>query len=225
MGKWGEVMDNSDFPNDDAFLDTVIEIAHPFEIDLKSVVTVNLDLTLQAIDELQVQQTSTISAVFEPEDYETAESTIRWEGHFYDDLRRAAIQLALVGLVTRLQHWINALVKQQKVPVTKKHDSLLISQLGALNAALGDAGPVPLAFFEELVTVRDSVIHADSSLEWVHGKTTRRVADCYTDVWKRLEITGDQLKDAARKAIEQVKWYDYTLAARRLKATSKPQDT
>ena len=216
-------MGNSDFL-DHELLDTVIEIAHPFEIDLKSVVTVNLDLTLQAIDELQAQQNSKISAMFNPEDYEDADSTIRWEGNFYDDLRRAASQLALVGLVTRLQHWINALVKKHKIPIAERHDSLLISQLGALNATFGDAGPVPLVFFQELVTVRDSVIHADSSIEWVRGKTTRQVAERYTDAWKQLEITGDQLKDAALKAIEQVKWYDQALAAWKLKATSKSQN-
>jgi hypothetical protein len=48
----------------------------------------------------------------------------------------------------------------------------------------------------------------------MYGKKKRTVVPRYSN-GRELEITEDQLKDAVSKAIEQVKWYDNVLAARR----------
>jgi hypothetical protein len=45
-----------------------------------------------------------------------------------------------------------------------------------LNEGLG-AGPVPIIFFEKIVTLRDSVIHGDSQVEWKDNGVMRAVAD------------------------------------------------
>ena len=86
---------------------------------------------------------------------------------------------------------------------TRDHDSL-IPCLKQLNHLLG-SGPVPIVFFEDLVTVRDSVIHADGNAKWTHRRQ-RTVPKCYSDGWK-VDVSEEQVKEAISKAIEQIKWY------------------
>jgi hypothetical protein len=50
-----------------------------------------------------------------------------------------------------------------------------------LKAQLGEGAPVDIDFFEELVAVRDSIIHADSKIAWSHNKRNRPVADKYAN--------------------------------------------
>ncbi len=186
--------------------DAPFEIPHEFELDLNCVVVANHRLTMEGIDRSEDEGLDEIDV----EDFETQNSITNHLHNFYDDLRRAARRLALVELVTRLQHWIRRLVKELKLKPDKVYESQLANLFDALNKALG-IGPVPIAFFEDLVRVRDSVIHADSKAEWEHNGKARRVADEYRNAYGDVELTEEQLQDAIHKAVQQVKWYDQNL--------------
>jgi hypothetical protein len=205
-------MSDADELTYDELLNQVVEVAHPFEIDLRSVV-LNHRLTLEAIIKLEDYGLSEVKEALADEDPGHVSSAISWQEKFYDDLRTAANHLAAVGLVTRFQRWISRWVNQRDIQLPKSHDSRLIKELCALNNAVGASGPVPVAFFEDLVTARDSVIHGDSKAEWSFNGKPRRVADHYRNAWNELELTEDHLKDAIAKAIAQVKWYDERLAS------------
>lgn len=187
-------------------LDEPQGIAHEFEIDLHCVVVVNHRFTLEAIERSEDEELTSIQEGFEFENHDAMISTMAYQQAFYDDLRQAARRLALVALVTRLQHWIERFVAQLKVSTSKGRQSRLAKQLEALNSRLG-AGPVPVRFFEDIATVRDSIVHGDSRAEWqFHG--FRRVADEYKNPSGDVELTDDQLKESIQKAVQQVKWYD-----------------
>jgi hypothetical protein len=187
-------------------LDEPQEIAHDFEIDLNCVVVANYGFTLAAIERSEDEELTKIEEGFGHEDREIVHSVLRHEQNFYDDLRQAVRRLALVALVTRLQHWIGRFVKQLQIISAR---TSLTNQLEALNKVLG-VGPVPVLFFEELVTVRDSVIHGDSRTEWADNRSLRlrKVADQYSSPSGYAELSDEQLKDAIQNAIRQVKWYD-----------------
>jgi len=128
-------------------------------------------------------------------------------------LQRAANNLAVVGLVTRLQHWIIKFVKlseSKKLPKPKKPKRKkpgLVSNLALLNGQLGK-GPVSVRFFWRLVNVRDSVIHGDSRAEWEFPRNKLRgVAKRYLNSWGYVELDPGQLKEAIANAVQQVKWY------------------
>src|ERR1700739_4104117 len=85
--------------------DEEIEIPHDFEIDLNCVITANHSLTMEGIERTEDKALDDIYEGFE--NRETVNSIAGQAQNFYDDLRRTARLLALVGLVTRLQHWIS----------------------------------------------------------------------------------------------------------------------
>jgi len=155
------------------------------------------------------------------EDYEIVRSITGPVQNFYDDLRIAAGRLAVVGLVTRFQHWITRFVQRRKLGLEKGEKPRLVKQLNALNEDLG-MGPVSVEVFENLVGVRDSVIHGDSRAEWEHNGRVRKVADEYRNAYGDVEITEEQLKEAIEKAVRQVKWYDEKLYAATQKPAAKP---
>jgi hypothetical protein len=204
--------------------DEEIEIPHDFEIDLNCVITANHSLTMEGIERTEDKALDDIYEGSGIESRETVDSIACHAQNFYDDLRRAARLLALVGLVTRLQHWISRLANQWKPKVTtargsklkrakvpKVQKSKLVKELESLNDALG-AGPVPLIFFEKLVTLRDAVIHGDSQIEWKHKGKIRAVANEYRSVLG-ADLSEEQLQEAIQKAIQQVKWYDEKMRA------------
>jgi len=192
-------------------LDEPQEIAHEFEIDLNCVVVVNHKLTLEAIDRTEDEDLAGFEKGFAPEtDPETIRSIVSYAQNFYEDLRVAALRLAMVALVTRLQHWIERFVKQLKLKPDRFHDSILSNQMESLNKTLG-VGPVPVTFFDGLVRVRDAVIHNDSRAEWEFNGKPRKVADEYKSAYDNVEVTEEQLKEAIEKATQQVIWYDNKL--------------
>jgi len=192
-------------------LDEPLEIPHAFETDLHCVVVANYTLTLEGIDRSEEEELAKIDKDFAREDFETVRSMTSDLQNFYDDLRQAARRLALVGLVTRLQHWIGGFAKQMKATPCKAkqtgYNSTVANQIAALNKLLG-IGPVPEMFFEDLATARDSIIHADSRAEWKHNGSLRKVADHYRNAYEDMDLSEEQLKDAIQKATQQVKWYD-----------------
>jgi hypothetical protein len=192
-------------------LDEPLEMPHAFETDLHCVVVANYALTLEGIDRSEEEELAKIDKDFAHEDFETVRSMTAQLQNFYDDLRQAARRLALVALVTRLQHWIGGFAKQVKATPCKTKqtgcNSTLANQIAALNKILG-IGPIPEIFFEDLATARDSIIHADSRAEWDYHGSPRKVADHYRNAYEDMDLSEEQLKDAIQKAAQQVKWYD-----------------
>ena len=191
-------------------LDEPQEIAHEFKIDLNCVVIANHDLTLKAIDGSEDEELAKFEDSLTPENYELLRSITGHMQNFYEDLRQAARRLALVALVTRLQHWIVRFAKQTKIKCDNTYNSQLGNQVAALNKLLG-IGPVPEVFFEDLAAVRDSIIHADSRAEWQYHTKPRKVADHYRNAYGDVELTEEQLKEAIQKVTRQVIWYDEKL--------------
>jgi hypothetical protein len=199
-----------------ATLERPEQIEHEFEIDLNCVVITNHKLTIEGIERSEGEALDDIYKGSGIESEGTVDSIACHAQNFFDDLRRAARLLALVGLVTRLQHWISRFAKQRrhkagtvrssKLKRAKARKSILVRQLEDLNEALG-AGPVPVTFFEKIATLRDSVIHGDSQMEWKDNGTIRAVADEFRSVLG-ADLSEEQLQDAIQKAIQQVKWYD-----------------
>jgi|SRR6185312_2901645 len=188
------------------------EAAHWFTFDLQHWAVINLNISLNGIDQEQKDFEANIRET--ETDEEALRSIISSSGTFYDDLRLNAYRMAAVALVTRFQNRIGELMRIGRLVASKKREnsSMLILQLKTLNKSLSD-GPVPLNFFAELEEVRNSVVHGGSRAEWEfpQGKT-RKVADAYRNPYGDVELSDDQLKDAMNKMIEQVKWYERRIA-------------
>jgi hypothetical protein len=177
-------------------------------------VKINHELTIAGIDQLERDGIAETRENFG--DRDVVDSLIRDHEVFCDDLRKAANHLAAVGLVARLQHCVEALVKKPGVdrPAKTPRSSKLCGDLEKLNASLGD-GPIPVEFFDQLVTARDSIIHNDSKATWQFKGAQREIANCYRNFageYGELEMTEAHLNEAIEKAIAQVKWYTGKLA-------------
>ena len=191
-------------------LDEIQTLAHPFEVDLNCLVILNHTFTLQSIEHAEDTDSDDLHESLAGEDSEVIGSALRWSTIFYENLRRAARNMAVVGLVTRLEHWTEKFTQQAKVSKQSEHRSTLIRKLGDLNNYLG-AEHVPIIFFVGLVDARDSVIHADSKAEWEH-KGTRAVRKDYTNAYGELDVSENHLQEAIENVTKQVKWYDEQIA-------------
>lgn len=188
----------------------VVEMSHEFEVEVNRLVTENHVITLRGIQQSEDELVKHLGEELAGEDPEIMGSQIRHARQFHEDLKHAANHSALVTLVTRLEHWTRRFVKKAKLK-TEKSRPPVIRDMEALNKLLGDA-PVPVKFFEELVTARDSVIHADSHAEWGY-KGKRRVADKYINASEELAFGEEHLREAVERAITQIKWYDERLSS------------
>lgn len=65
-----------------------------------------------------------------------------------------------------------------------------------------------IEFFEKLVMVRDSTIHADSKAEWIFGGKQRIVASKYRK-GDRVEFTEAHLAEAIQKAVSTIGSYEH----------------
>jgi hypothetical protein len=188
---------------DTSGLDDIQEIPHEFVIELHHLVTANHAFVLQAIN---ADEDVELAQHYSDDD-EVQRSIERDLQYFYETLRRAANNIAAVALVTRVQHWMNKFADRIRV----EPDRGLVRAFRVLTAKVG-AGPVPVEFFEKLVTVCDSVIHGDGQSTWEHPPgTTRTVAQEYVNPYDETQISEDQLKDAVAKSTEQVEWFDTRL--------------
>ena len=167
---------------------------HPFEEELGWLVSTNHTLVMENISRIEQDAV--------PTDDEPDLS----EMHAYsDELRKAANNLAVVGLVTRFRHWVNLFLKE--LLHTGFVDRGLKKSLKALEKRTGQ-GPTPISFFQELEAVRDSIIHADSKTAWMFGNSRKHVAEPYADVISgEVAFTPAHLQEAIEKSIEQIKWY------------------
>jgi len=177
--------------------ETPMEVSHPLEVEFHYLVTENHRLILEGISRMEKEELVGLDD----------ENEIRYQQRYFDDLRIAAH----VAVVTRLDHWAkrhceNLKLKPQKIKGKKstQRKALLIQKLEMLNGKLGTA--VPLIFFEDLVTARDSVIHGDSQAEWMDRNEKRKIAEKYGG-W-RLELTEEQLAEAVANTLKQLMWYD-----------------
>ena len=173
----------------------LLDVPHPFEEELGWLVSTNHTLVMENISRIEQDAV--------PTDDEPDLS----EMHAYsDELRKAANNLALVGLVTRFRHWVNIFLEE--LLKTEFVDQGLQKNLEALEMRTGE-GPTPIFFFQELGAVRDSIIHADSKTAWKRGDKPKQVAERYADVSSgEVAFTGAQLQEAIEKCIAQIKWYD-----------------
>lgn len=76
------------------------EIAHDFEIDLHTLVTANHEFTIAAINREEDKELAKTDDEFHLESHEVIYAIQGQLQNTYDDFRRAARLLALVGLVT-----------------------------------------------------------------------------------------------------------------------------
>jgi hypothetical protein len=207
------IFEGTEMADLDALESDLFEIPHDFEIDLNCLVVMNHRFTLQGIDREEDEQLEMIGGSKSQNDQEAVRSLQSWLQGQYDDLRRSANNQAAVALVTRVQHWIGRLAK--KIPgKPKREESKLISELNHLNEYVSE-GPVPVAFFTDLVNVRDSLIHGDSKAEWDdHHGIRRRVADCYKNAYPDTQVSEAQLAEAIAKATQLVKCYTTKYAVR-----------
>jgi hypothetical protein len=206
------------------FWDTPIEESHQFEVDLNTVVVVNHDFTMESIDRDEEKEISKLEKSLVGKDHEVVRSFTDPLAKFYEDLRKAARNMAMVAVVTRFGHWVQgyeaAIPAQHRNQV--KDRSRLIGQLRDLNKYLG-VGPVPVEFFAALVDVRDSVIHADSRAQWERKNgDLRQVEKRYVkENGDELDLSEDELREAVEKTKAQIIWYDERLHAMR-KEPSQP---
>lgn len=181
------------------------QVAHEFEIDVLCLVTTNHKFTVAGIakDEQRLKK----ERETEGHSWDHLQEILRSDENFYEDLRVAARNQALVALVTRLQHWASKYARRLD---KNREPKSLKKELEFLNGKLKD-GPVELGYFLELVDVRDSVIHADSKPQWKHDGRDRTVRKRYVPNGWRVEISENDLAYAVRNTTKQVLWYDQQL--------------
>lgn len=185
-------------------LQNEVEVAHLFEQDLRRTVLISWEYALQEIERQEDEAVAAREAELALEDYEVVSDAISHERVAFEDYKQSANQLALVGLITRFQHWINRTVSHNPhAPI--KGGSLLRKQLEFLDQNLGP-GPTPPAFFIDAETARDSVIHGDSQAEWLRGTETRSVDKRYRNAYGQVSISQDQVEELATKCIKHLIW-------------------
>ena len=84
----------------DASMYEPVELPHEFVIELNSLVVVNHKLTLEAIDKDEEAELAKVGGSDDPDTLRSIENGIQT---FYEDLRRAANNMAAVVLVIRTQ--------------------------------------------------------------------------------------------------------------------------
>ena len=168
-----------------------------FEIEFRSLIVTNHELSIEGINRAEKEM---VESTLDPDE-------ASYERTYFTDLRTAANNLAIVAVVTRLDHWVASLCKRLKLreDKPKKTESRIIKRMEVLNEKLGD-GPLVLSIFEALVTARDSVIHGDSRTNWEFNSETRWVDEKYWN-GENLVVSEEQVRDAVGDTIKQLTWY------------------
>jgi hypothetical protein len=188
-------------------------VTDDFAVDLHCVVLANHAFTIEGINRAENEDFGRMKAFLPKFPQKMAEQVVVHMRNTHYDLRQAATHLAVVGLVTRFQHWTGKFVQKLGLKPDKASHSLLVSQLEILNRTLGE-GPIPILFFEELTVARDSIVHADARAEWHYRGGNKKVAERYCDTFGAVDMTEEHFKSAVEKAIEQLLWYNAKLQAR-----------
>jgi len=181
------------------------EERHPFDIDVHALVLTNLKLALDGIDRLEQEEIT--SYVRETDNDEaTQQSFISWIQGQHENLRTAAIHLALVGLVTRFHHWLVTLANSLRDDTDKTFDKSVQQEMHFLNNNFKSSPHQPRDF-AKWIDVRDSVIHADSQAAWQHEGKLRGVESQFTHIGE-LHFTATDLQDAFQKMLWAIAWYE-----------------
>ena len=188
------------------------EMSHEFEVDLTCLVIANHKITMEGIAHAEDEELANLQESLKDEtDREMVWSIVSYQRNFYDDLRVAARNLAVVVLVTRLQRWAGAYAR--RIDPKREAGQPIDKELNFLNGKLGPPPNDATQFFFDLAEVRHSVIHADSQPQWSFKGKTRSVDQRYVPNGYRVEVDDEGLRDAIAKAIAQIKWYDEKFAA------------
>ena len=201
----------------------LVALPHPFEEDVQFLVKTTYDLLCENIARREEEEITEAEKIEDPRD---AGAERQWVKSNADELRQEARSIAVVTLVTRFQHWLRVFVKEL---TEKEPPNGVESNLRTLSEKLGK-GPVPAECFCELETVRDSIIHADSSVEWMRGSQQRRVPLKYREVsvegllkfklteeqlreirenaMAQINLTDEHIQEAMARSIQQIKWYE-----------------
>jgi hypothetical protein len=187
---------------------------HDFDLEVDSFVLANYEHTLRGIEQRENDALAETEDDFR-DDTDGTHGVDTQIQIYYERLRVTAVHLALVRLVIRLEHWVSrfkrAIPDVPKQRPHKERKSKLGRKLDVLNDCLGK-GPVQVDFFDDLAVARNSVVHADSSESWLNAFDKRaHVAKHYANDFGELKFADDNLRDAAKKAKRQVKWYDEKL--------------
>jgi hypothetical protein len=178
------------------------EVPHEFEIDVRRVVLINHELLLQGIDRAEDEEVEKFDMSKEDE-----RSLVGWIGRQHDEFRIAANNLALVGLITRFNHWLTHLANRIRDDKDKSFDRSIAKELKFLNGEFKGT-PIKPTVFKELVDVRDSIIHADSKASWTYNGDPRQVAPRFTHLGE-VRFTEADLHEAFQNALLAVTWYEH----------------
>lgn len=194
-----------------------VEVTHDFKVDISLFVTANFELTIGAInqDEARAGREAKNSVKGETDPDVISEILYR-DDSYYDDRRVAARNMALVGLLIRLQHWAAAYAR--RIDHKRKSGNPLRAELDFLNANLGKALVGP-EYFQRLTDARDSIVHANAQPHWAYRSprskksSLRSVDSRYVPEGYRVAIGDADLAEAVHKSIALIKWYDEKLTA------------
>lgn len=199
-----------------------LDLPNPFEMDVQFLVKETYDLLCESIARKEVEEIADAENI---EDPSHAGAERAWVISNADELRQEARSVAVVTLVTRFQHWLRVFVKKL---TAKEPPNGVEPNLKILTKQFGN-GPVPAEFFHELETVRDSIIHADSNVEWMRGNEQRSISLKYREInlehllkynltkeqlqeireqaIKQINLTDEHVQEAMAKSMQQIKWY------------------
>src|SRR5438445_2068125 len=119
---------------------------HPSEEEVNQLLRTNHRLLSETITRIEGDEISALSE--KHEDPQELGAEIAYTKNTADELRRTANSLAVVGLVTRFQHWVRVFVEE----LTNKDaaNKALGKNLGTLTRDRLGQGPVSLSFFDGL---------------------------------------------------------------------------
>jgi uncharacterized protein YjbI with pentapeptide repeats len=159
-------------------------------------------LVLESIDRAEAEEVAKLDLTDENQ-----RGVATWIERQHDEFRRAANNLALVGLVTRFHHWLTFLANRIRDDKHKSFDRSIAKELRFLNSKFKNA-PVEEAVFEKLVDVRDSIIHANSQASWKFRGTPRQIDPKFSRL-DEVNFTGADLREAFQNALLAVGWYEH----------------
>jgi hypothetical protein len=179
------------------------ETPHEFEIDVRRTVLINHELLLEGITRAEAEELTKLDDLTE----ENRRGIATWIESKHDEFRRAANNLALVGLVTRFHHWLTYLANLVREDGDKSFHQSVIQELTFLDSQFKNA-PIKQSDFKRLVDVRDSIIHANSKASWKHGVRTRQIDPKFTHLGE-VNFTEADLNEAFKNALSAVGWYEH----------------
>ena len=208
--------------NEIKLCDETIDILHEFQIELNRIVVANHQFALEGINRAEIEEIKELEEEFANDDFEVLSEAVSHLRCNFEELRQASLQLAWVGVITRLQHWIARFATKDKDSSPKpsknfnpgqsnhkknkhKKPKSLIDRLRHMNC---DAEL--LSFFQKAVDVRDSIIHGDSRTN--RGNDRPLIAPCYRNAWGRVELSEEQLMELVNKSVLQISQYEESLS-------------